>query len=76
MLPQCVQTGIRNPHLRYTVSWLVAAVLTLQPVIAADVWSRVTRCTIGTPERLGEIGCQVASGSARHDGVTTSDKGY
>ena len=73
MLPQCVQTGIRNPHLRYTVSWLVAAVLILQPVIAADVWSRIT---IGMPERIGEISCQVASGSARHDGVTTSDRGY
>jgi len=30
MLTQCVQTGIMNLRLRFTVSWLVAAVLTLQ----------------------------------------------
>jgi hypothetical protein len=47
MFPQCVQTGIRNPHLRYTVSWLVAAVLTLQSLTAADAWSRVTRLKVG-----------------------------
>jgi hypothetical protein len=35
MFPQCVQTGIRNPHLRYTASWLVAAILTLQALTAA-----------------------------------------
>jgi hypothetical protein len=47
MFPQCVQTGIRNPHLRYTVSWMVAAILTLQSLIAADAWSRVTSLKVG-----------------------------
>jgi hypothetical protein len=47
MLAQCVQTGIRNPHLRCTVSWMVAVILTFQSLIAADAWSRVTRLKIG-----------------------------
>jgi hypothetical protein len=47
MLTQCVQTGIRNAHLRLAVSWIVAAILTLQPLIAADAWSRVTRLKVG-----------------------------
>jgi hypothetical protein len=47
MFTQCVQTGIRNSYLRYMVSWIVAAILTLQPLIAADAWSRVTRLNVG-----------------------------
>jgi hypothetical protein len=47
MLPQCVQTGIRNPHLRYTVSWMVVVILILQSLTAADAWSRVTRLKVG-----------------------------
>jgi hypothetical protein len=46
MFPQCVQTGIRNRRWRYTISWLVAAVLTLQSLIAADQWSQVTRLNV------------------------------
>jgi hypothetical protein len=42
MSSRCVQTGIRNPLLRYTVSWMVAAILTLQSLTAADAWSKVT----------------------------------
>jgi hypothetical protein len=47
MFNKCVKTGIRKSHLRYTVSWIVAAILTLQSVIAADAWSRVTRLKVG-----------------------------
>lgn len=47
MFHQCIKTGIRNSYLRYTVSWIVAAILTLQSVIAADAWSRVTRLKVG-----------------------------
>jgi hypothetical protein len=43
----CVQTGISHPHLRYTVSWLIAAILTLQSLSAADAWPRVTRLNVG-----------------------------
>jgi hypothetical protein len=47
MLPQCVQTRTWNPYLRYTVSWIVAAVLAIQSLAAADAWSRVTRLKLG-----------------------------
>jgi hypothetical protein len=47
MFRQCLQTGIRNPHLRHMLSWMVAAILTLQSLTAADAWSRVTRLKVG-----------------------------
>jgi hypothetical protein len=46
MFTQCIQTGIMNPRLRCTVSWLIAVVLTLQSLTAADAWSRVTRLRV------------------------------
>ena len=46
MLTQCTQTGIINPHLRHMLSWMVAAILILQSLIAADAWSRVTRLKV------------------------------
>lgn len=46
MFLQSVQTGIRNPYLRYTVSCMVAAILALQSLVAADAWSRITRLKV------------------------------
>jgi hypothetical protein len=42
-----VRIGIMNRNFRCTVAWIVAAIITLQSLIAADAWSRVMSLKVG-----------------------------
>jgi len=46
MLPRCGRTGIGKAHILHITSWIVAGILSIQSLAAADAWSRVARLKV------------------------------